>query len=133
MLQGETAAEFADQGRVDRRPVRLFVLLKGVNECRGKDFFGFDFVTGHVEREREGAMAMAFIHVALFLFTGLFDSLGEDGFSGYFAFKFEQGHPFYAVKPPIEGWFASMLSRRSIAVCYRCGEFAPMRLVDGRL
>ena len=38
-------------------------------------------------------MAMAFIDVPLFLLTGLPGSLGEDGFSGYFTFKFEQDYP----------------------------------------
>jgi hypothetical protein len=68
-------------------------LLKGPHEGGGKNFFRFDLVPGHVEREGESPVAMAFVHIPLFLFTRLPGSLGKHSFGRVFAFKLEQDHP----------------------------------------
>ena len=71
------------------------MLLKGMNKSRGKDFFRFHLVAGHVKGQGKGSMAVAFVDVPLLLLAGLFGSLGDNEirFCGELTLKIEQSYP----------------------------------------
>jgi len=70
LVNGKALAEFVDHGSVDTLCIGLFFALESADKGVCEDFFGFDFVTGHVVSDGEGAMAMGLVHVALALLEG---------------------------------------------------------------
>src|SRR5271154_5986259 len=63
--QGEALPQLFDQGRVYVLGLRDCLCAKSLNEGPGQYLFGFQLVAGHVKSQRENAMAMAVVDIAL--------------------------------------------------------------------
>ena len=126
VAERKALAQLLHQCRIDRECVRMFVLLKGMYESNGENFFRFDLISRHIESEGEDSVTVTFVHISLLLLGGLFGSLGDDevGFRGKLTLKVKQSYPaslrIGTTLHPVARVAAIMCERRStlsITVC----------------